>query len=53
VARSLLIRADHDEQLPNKACCCVLVFVFVLVLMMDVDMVSEMASSTYVNRCET
>ena len=54
MARSLLIRADHDEQLPNKAFCCTLVLVLVLVLVLiviEVEVVSEMASSTYENRC--
>jgi len=40
----LFTRADHDEQLP-KGCCMVVAVVVVVV--------SEMASSTYVNRCET
>ena len=43
LARSLLIRVDHDEQLP-KGCWTLLVLVVV---------VSKTASSTYVNRCET
>ena len=47
-------RVDHDEQLPNKAFCCALVLVLVLVLIVvEVEVMSEMASSTYVNRCET
>ena len=57
-ARSLFIRADHDEQLPNKVCRWLLVLVLVLVrlellLLLLVEVVSERESSTYVNRCVT